>query len=282
MRTSTTLFTVSFVSAAAAGWVHLDAAQDPDGPARAPTLTRASIDGKEMVVGVDRDRVTAGGKVELSLAMVEAQGGEVRLMVQEQSAEMDSRMETPPRTISSQLIRVDGEGTTVPIELAGMLRDKNADPLLTAGAATRYTLVVASDTDGKVAAALPVFAYEPEAYRLTVEAPTPAGVGEPTDVTVKVENLTDKPLTGIGIGLSSSFITTDQASLIETLAPGEETTVTFRGTRVEAPEEGALLIQAFGWAHYGGTAAAWATVDRGSGALTASKSEPYPMDALGS
>src|SRR5690349_1106045 len=98
MKATTTLFTVSFVSAVAAGWYQLDASQDQDGPDPKPVLTKVVLDGKEVLVGVDRDRVPAGDKVRLSLAMIEGSGpGEVRVMVQQQSASMDSRMEPPAR-----------------------------------------------------------------------------------------------------------------------------------------------------------------------------------------
>lgn len=281
MKASTTLFTVSFLSAVAAGWYHLDASQEKDGPARKPALTRVTLDGNELAIGVDRERVPAGESVKLSLAMVSGKGGEVRVMVQEQSASFDSRMEPPARTISSQIVSVGEKEAVVPIDLAGILRPGDPDPLMTAGSATRYTVLVMSDTDGSATAAVPVFAYEPEAYQLTVDAPTAGGVGEPCDVTVHVKSLADKPLTGITIGLSTSFISTSDAPVVETLAAGDETTVTVHGTRLETTDDQPLLVQAYGYATYGGTAQAWATVDRDSGKLAQRASEPYSMLAFG-
>ena len=279
MKASTTLFTVSFVSAALAGWYQLDARQDEDGPAKKPVITRVTLDGNELSVGVDRQRVPAGETVNVTLAVTRGTPGEVRLNVMEQSSEMGSRMEPPPRTIATQIVKLGAEPTTVPIELSGMVRP-SSDPLQNAGAATRYTIVVTSDKDGSAQAALPVFAYEPEAYQLTVDAPTAAGVGEPVDVTVHVKSLVDKPLTGITIGLSSSFITPTDSPVIDTLAAGDEQTIVVHGTRTEQPDGTPLLVQAYGYAGYGGTAQAWAEIDDG-GALTARASEPYQLLAFG-
>lgn len=259
MKTTLTLFTVSFVSTVAAGWSRLDAVQDANGPEHKPVLGHVQIDGNDVIAKLDRDRVTAGGKVQLSLGATRT--GEVRVTVQEQSMMMDSRMEPPARTISSKIVEVGPDGVVETIELAGALREDDADPLLTAGSAVRYSILVGSDQHPNGAAVLPVFAYEPEAYRLTVEAPTPGGVGEPADVQVRVENLSKKALTGLSISLSSTFVAASDTASIASLEAGDETTVTIHGTRVETQDTYPLVVQAFGYATYGGTSSAYLTVD---------------------
>jgi hypothetical protein len=277
MKATTTLFTLSFVSAVAAGWYELDAAQTKDGPDRKPALTRVTLGGKEVAFGIDRGRVPAGEQVHLSLSTTDGKSGELRVMLQEQTGGMESRVETPPRTISSQIVDVGPTATTIGLDLAGMPKD--GDRLLTAGTAQRFTIVVAADGDAEHTAALPVFSYQPQAYDLSIDEPSEDG--DALTVTVHVKNLTDKALSGISVGVSTNAFSISEYPVLDTLDAGAEKTVTVHGTRADTPEGQLRLIQVYGNASYGGEAAAWAQLDHDSDAIVAKGSEPYNVVASG-
>ncbi|MCA9679557.1 MAG: hypothetical protein H6709_06465 [Kofleriaceae bacterium] len=298
MKLSTTLFTASFVSVVVAGWNHLDAVAPVDGPADAPARHEVSIDGHAVRIELDHERIPAGQAIHATIAMVDPGPGgmDVKVQLLEQTGSMASRMPSPPREVSSQRVHLGADATTVPITLAGVARGDDADPLDFAGSATQYTLVVTAAGDGAAAtgngngnglqrfavdggAYLPVFAYEPEAYRLTIDAPAPGKVGDPVDVTIHVESLATRPITELTIGMGASFLEAADSPVIAKLAPGATTDVHVRATRVD-PQDGPMLIQAYGWATKGGSAAAWLTVDRDTGAVVRRASEPYMQLAL--
>lgn len=272
-----TLFTASFLSVVAAGWTLLDAGAPSDGPARKPALREVTIDGAPVRITLDRDRVPVGESVQVGIALTEAHAGglDVRVAVLEQSGSPMARVMPPPREISSQVVHLGDSPTQLPIKLAGDAVDPTVDPLLLAGNATQYTIEVSSiKKDAGAVAALPVFAYQPEAFRLTVDAPAAGKDGDTVDVVVHVESLSDKPLRGLGFSATSTFATINDNPTIETLAPGEQQTLTLHGTRI-APIAGLpALVQAYGWASYGGSATAYVTLDA-SGAIAERASEPF-------
>lgn len=280
----TTWFAASFVSVVVAGWNHLDASEPEDGPAAAPALREVTIDGHPLRVGVDHARVAAGAVVHATIAMTDAPaaGLDVQVRVLQQTGSAMSRIQSPPREVSSQRVHVGAAATVVPITLAGIVGAAGADPLATAGAATQYTIVVTSTraNDPGAGAYLPVFAYQPEAYRLTIEPPGPGQVGDAVEVAVRVKSLAATPLKDLTIGLGTSFLTVADSPVIAELAPGAETVVRIKATRI-APPDGPLFLQATGWAAYGGSASAWLTLAKDSGAVEGGASEPYPLISLG-
>jgi hypothetical protein len=294
MKPTPLLFTTSFAVSVLAGWALVGAGPEVDGPAHKPAIHEAIIDGHKLTVSLDRERVPAGESVQVTLAMSDAKtaparGFDVKVTLVEQSGSMMSRVMPPPREVLSKVIHIGKEPVVLPLELAGAplpgrRRDQGpntpVDELAIAGMATQYTVAIepvkrGKSDDGRGNAAVPVYAYRAEAFRLTIDPPAPAKIGETVDVAVHVKNLSPKALQGISIGLSTSFLSIEDAPPIATLAPGAETVVHLKATRIDAPAEGELLLQAFGWAEYGGTASAWATVDRQSGALARRASEPY-------
>ncbi len=277
MRLTTSLFTASFLSVVVAGWMQLDASSPDDGPSRRPALREFAIDGAPARISIDRQRLQAGGEVRATLALTEAQNGftDVRVALLEQEGPPMERSMPPTRAISAQLIHMGKEPVELAFKLDGAAAQDAADPLTVAGQVTQYTIQVTSpDPNGSGGAAIPVFAYRPEAYQMTIEEPARAEVGEPVELVVHVKNVADKPLKGISISASSTFSSVDDYPRVEGLEPGEETTVTLHGTRFETAEEQPMQVQVFGWAEYGGSSAAYVKLDRETGAITERASEP--------
>jgi hypothetical protein len=297
MKLPLTLFATSFTIVVAAGLVQLDAGPEADGPLRKPALHTITVGDHQLEVSVDRERVPTGEAVKL--AIVARHGGgagdKLRVAVLEQMGSPMSRSMPPPREVFHQDVVVGKDGAlTVPLtlttsagRLAAVTEAKAAtkvDPLLTAGRATQLTIVVSGrgddagsagradhvasidnvgsvETSADEAAYLPVFAYEPEAYRLEIEPIAAGEPGTPVDVAVKVTSLAKAPLRKLTVGASSAIATIDEPATIETLAPGEVRTIHLRGTRVAPPADAAsLLVNAYGYAEYGGTAGAWASL----------------------
>jgi hypothetical protein len=289
MSHTTTVFATSFLVAVAAGWSLLDASPETEGPDARPALHELVVDGAKLSIGLDKERVPAGQKVHVTLAMVDGgtpRGVDLEVTLLEQQGDMMSRSMPPPREVARKSVHVGAEPVVLPLELAGATRGRRAqDPILSAGSATQYTIVVApakaGEDDADAMAYVPAFAYQPEAFALTVDPPAPAEVGAPTEVVVRVKNVSGKPLKGISLGLSTALVTTNEAPRIDTLAPGAETVVRIKGTRVAAPDGAAPIIQVFGYAEYGGTAAAWAEVDPATGKLARRASAPYAAAVLG-
>ena len=222
MKLTTSLFAVSFLSAVAAGWAQLDADAPTDGPAGKPALRDVTIDGHAMHLAVDRDRVVAGDQVHVRLAMTDAprKGLDVRVTLLEQVSQPMARMVPPPRKVEEQIVHLGAEARTLAFTLAGPAA--GGDPIRAAGRATQYTVAVRSARKhgGTGGAAIPVFAYQPQAYAITIDPPPPGAEGTPVDLTVHVKSLVDKPLTAIQLGASSSFAKLVDAPTIATLAPG--------------------------------------------------------------
>jgi hypothetical protein len=268
MRLPVTLFASSFAIVVAAGLVQLDAGPEADGPATRPALHELTIGDHTLELGLDRERVPTGEAIRLSIVGREGRGAgdKLRVALLEQTGSPMSRSMAPPREVFHQDVVVARDGAlSLPIKLAGAAarRPKGAptvDPLLTAGRATQYTIVVSAaggGGPGDAAIYLPVFAYEPEAYKLEVEPVVAGAPGTAIDVAVKVTSLVDAPLRGITVGGSSELASIGQPATIAELAPRASVTVHLKGTRVAAAE-GPAMVQAYGYAELGGTAAAWA------------------------
>jgi hypothetical protein len=282
MKLTTSLFAVSFLSVVAAGWAQLDADAPTDGPAGKPTLRDVTLGGHALHVAIDHDRVPVGEKVHVRLAMTDLprRGYDVRVSLLEQRGSPMARMMPPPRTVETKVVHLGPEATTLAFELAG--RDAKADPIRTAGGVVRYTIAVTSARNGRNDAggtAIPVFAYVPPAYQLTLDPPALADDGKPIDLAVHVKSLAAKPLTRIQINVSSSFIQAAGASTIATLAPGAEAVVHLHGKRVTT--SAAPFVQVYGLAEYGGSAATLVKIDPTTGHATA---EPTgsPLALVGS
>ncbi|HVV82161.1 MAG TPA: hypothetical protein VHE35_03750 [Kofleriaceae bacterium] len=289
MKLAPTLFASSFVLSVAAGLVRLDAGPDADGPARKPVLGVATIDGHKLSVSLDRDRVPIGEPVKLAIAATDGSHGEkLRVAVLEQVGSPEMRSMPPPREVSHQDVVLGDEPLTLPITLAGPPLPAGAqapDPLTQAGQATQFTVVVTAAVPdaGKgnrprdAGAYLPVFAYHPDAYRLKLQPLAAGKPGDAIDVAVEVTSLVDRPLTGLGIGLSSELVAIDDSAKLDTLAPHARTIVHLHGHRQQVAG-GPVLVQAYGFAVLGGTAAAWARVDPAAGTLLAQSSQPLEPD----
>lgn len=286
MKLPAALFTATFVSTVTAGWALLGAGADVDGPARQPALREATIGGRKVAVVVDRDRVPVGETVHVTLALEGARheepGVDVKVRVLEQTGSPMSRSMPPPREVQTQIVHLGAAPSNLAIALDGEAAGPGQDAVRVAGKATQYTVIVSAAKDLDGAAAVPVFAYRPEAYHLTIDAPAPGKAGEPVAVTIHVKNVAAAELTAIRIGLSSNFISTDESPLVASLAPGAETTVVVHGKRT-APAGTEPMVQASGWAGYGGTSAAWITVDPATGAIAArgERSIGSPFDLVG-
>jgi len=268
MKLTTSLFAVSFLSVVAAGWAQLDADAPSDGPAAKPALRDVTIDGHSLHVAVDRDRVPVGEKVHVRLAMTDLpkRGYDVKVSLLEQRGSPMARMMPPPQVVETKVVHLTAEATTLAFELAG--RAPKADPIQTAGGVSQYTVAIASTGKrGRTVAGIPVFAYVPPAYELTIDPPALAADGKPVDVAIHVKSLAAKPLTGITIGLSSSFVAIADSPVIATLAPGAETVVHLHGKRVKTSE--APYLQAYGQAQYGGSASTFVKIDPKTGVATA-------------
>lgn len=289
MHLTTTLFTTSFTIVVAAGLAQLDAGPEADGPTGKPALHAATIGGRHLEVSLDRERVPAGEAVHLTIRATDGgpAGETVRVALLEQTGSPASRMPSPPRQVSQKDVQVGSEPVAVALTLSGPTTaagNKAGDPLIVAGRATQYTLVVtgagAAKDHGPIAddagLYLPVFAYQPEAYRLTIEPPAAGAPGDTVDVAVRVTSLAGKPLRGITIGLSSELVAIDDQARIDVLAPKAETVVHLHGQR-QAVGADPVRMQAYGTAEYGGSAGAWATIDGAHGTLIARASEPDPM-----
>ncbi len=297
MNLTAALFTSTFTIVVAAGLVQLDAGPEADGPARKPAMHEAVVGGRHLQVSLDRERVPAGEAVHLTITATDPDagtGGRLRIALLEQSGSRMSRVMMPPTEVWHHEVRLGREPLSVPVTLGGpadgVIAGSGAagDPLTIAGRATQYTVVVtAAPPDGKghggaLASAeadtvaglyVPVFAYQPEAFRLTIDPPAAGKPGDPVDVTVRVKSLAGKPLTGISLGLSSEVFAIDDQPRIASLAPGAEQVVHLHGHRT-AVAAGPVTLQAFASADYGGTAGAWATIDATDGSLVARASEP--------
>lgn len=286
MQLAPTLFATSFTLVVAAGLVQLDAGPEADGPARKPVLGVAVVHGHKLAVSLDRDRVPAGQEVTLSILAKEGGAGDtVRVAVLEQSGSPMMRSMPPPREVFHQDVTIAADGAVkVPIKLAGLARPKGAevDPLAVAGSAVQYTVQVlptGGPGEHDTAAYLPIFAYEPEAYRLEIEPIAAGAAGTPVDIAVRVTSLADKPLRGVTIGGSGELASVDEPARLEELAPGAQAVVHLKGTR-GAPAGDTAMVQVYGFAEYGGTAAAWAKVDR-AGTLVARASEASDPAMMG-
>ncbi|MBL8620938.1 MAG: hypothetical protein JNK64_06525 [Myxococcales bacterium] len=275
MRLTSILFATSFTLIAATGWVHLEAGPNDDGPAERRAVQELAVAGQRVGVSLDRARVPAGAAVRLTVSGVEpgAAGRELAVRVMAQTSSPMARVPTPPREVARATVRLATAPVTVPLTLPGMgARDR----LAVAGRITQYTVVVSDGDQRDAAVALPVFAYEPEAFRLAIDPPAPGPAGAPVDVTVRVTNVADAPLRGVTIRASGSLFTSSDAARVARLAPGATAVVTLHGVRGEVGVGEASLV-AYGSAERGGTASLWTRLDPGSGGLT---ELPPPVDLL--
>ncbi|MBK7077617.1 MAG: hypothetical protein IPH44_35510 [Myxococcales bacterium] len=277
MRLTSILFATSFTLAVATGWVHLEAGPNDDGPAELRAVQELAVAGQRVGVSLDRARVPAGAAVRLTVSAVEpgAAGRELAVRVMAQTGSPMERVPTPPREVARATVRLATAPVTIPLTLPGA--PARADRLATAGRITQYTVVV-SDGHARDAAvvALPVFAYEPEAFRLAIDPPAPGPAGTPVDVTVRVTSVADAPLRGVVIRAGGSLFTSSDAARVVSLAPGATAVVTLHGVRGEVGAGDASLV-AYGNAERGGTASLWTRLDPRTGGLTVL---PPPVDLM--
>jgi hypothetical protein len=294
MKLLTISFVSSFALAVAAGWGALDAGPEQEGAPEKPALRTITVGDARVAIELDRDRVPAGESITVRLASIEPKPGQKPLDLEvtllEQSGSPMSRSMPPPMEVSRTKVQL---AATTPSVLAFKLDPRRTrtslgvasnDPLQIAGSGTQYTVVVTApgkkNAEG-AAAYVPLFAYHPEAYQLTIEPPASgsAKAGETLEVRVRVKSLADKKLRNITLGMSSTFATIEASPVVAELAPGAETVVTLTARvndgGMKALGANPAMWQVFGWAEYGGTAAAYATVDAGSGKLVARASRAF-------
>lgn len=265
MRLASILFASSFTLVVATGWAHLDAADDGDGPAEKPVVQQLSLDGKRVTATLDRGRVPAGESVTLTLAAVDPglAGRELPVRVMAESGSRMSRVTPPPRQLTASTVRLGSEPVTLSFALPGPGRP-GADPLNLAGQATRYSIEVGEGGDR---IALPAFAYQPEAFHLTLEAPGPVRVGKPVDVAVRVKSLAREPLRDLTVGASSPLFVVDEPARLATLDPGAEVVLHLRGRGIPR-DDAPPMIYAYGTAARGGTTATTVELDLQRGTLS--------------
>jgi len=270
MKTSTLLFTSSFVAVVASGWARIDAGGNSDGPAAQPVHREIQIGDRTVALQLDRERVPSGQPIHLTLAATgsERRGLDVEVAVMEQTGSRMARSMPPPREVSRRTVHLASAPVELPLTLAGPVRGEGVDPLTVAGAARQYTIVVTGKGDAASSggAWLPVFAYQPEAYRLTVTPPT-AEVGQQAELAIEVESLVDKPLRDLTIGIGSNFLEVDGGAHLAELAPGEHAVVHVKVRRTATSEGQPLRIDVTGWAGYGGSSTSWVTVDQATGEI---------------
>ena len=299
MKLTTITFATCFVVGVGAGWAHLDAGPEPDGPARQLARQEATIGGARIAVSLDRERVRAGDPLVVTLARIERPDGAgdtaLRVALLEEDGSMMSRSMPPPREVMTREVTLGARPVMLSLALAGKADDEfgaePADPLKTAGSATRYTIVVtaARPVDG-AGIYLPAFAYRPEAFQLSIETPAAGKDEDVVELAVRVKSLAKATLEGINLSVSSSLFTITDRPRLESLAPGEEVVVRVTGKRVALPLDNMQadapplvlppLVLANGWAEYGGTATAWASLDPDSGKRVRGASEPPSQRGL--
>lgn len=274
MRLTSILFATSFTLIAATGWVHLEAGPTEEGPAEVRAVQELAVAGQRVGVSLDRRRVPAGAAVRLTVSGVapDTIGRELAVRVMAQTSSPMSRVPTPPREVASATVQLATSPVTIPLTLPGL---GARDPLAVAGRITQYTVVVSDGDQRDAAVALPVFAYEPEAFRLAIDPPAPGPAGAPVDVTVRVTSVADAPLRGVAIRVGGSLVTSSDEARVARLAPGETAVVTLHGVRGAVGADASLV--AYGNAERGGTASLWTRLDARTGGLTAL---PPPVDLL--
>ncbi len=288
LGTVTAALTMSILVPAA--WGPLGAG-GPEGTQTAQPAYRSLKAGDAQVsVSVDRTAVEAGDRVTVELVGVADAERDVTVLValQEQNGSPMSRVPTPPTTVDSERVTLaaapgGGEPRQISFVLAGRQVADGADPILTAGAVSQYTILVTpakdaaeepgnevwnDDVGAQGAAMVQVSARRPSAFEVSMEA-RPRGADEASYAgVVRIRNTSAKTLKGLNCGLSPypavqamgmDFAPTSAEWSLEwsdgtngqiaELAPGEEAVLHFTAA-LTGGEKGALYANV--WASYGG------------------------------
>lgn len=270
-RTGAVAFLATLALALPAGWSSLTAGPDNEGAAERPALATIQVGEAQVTVFSESTTVPVGGT--LNLAMIatasSSRDADVKVTLYEQRSEPMSRMGSAPVEIETRTIHLvaapeGGEPVAVKFKLKGYVRQPTEDPIAVAGQATQYTVIIApkSSENWEGAGAVTAVAYFPEAYALAIE-PLAVKPGENTEIVVRVKNTSGKQLKGVTLSAAGDHLQMGNDTMqhrLETLEPGAEVVVKFKGTYVN-PEGATTNVYVYGWAEYGGSSAARVTIE---------------------
>jgi hypothetical protein len=261
-------FAVTFALALPAGWWALEAGP-PGVPAARPPLSTVEVGKSTVTVAVDRNQVNFGDRVAVKVSARGAAGQqpEVEVSLMERRGSELSRVQTPPRVVSSERVKLSAAPTGgAEHEVGFTLGSVPDDPIAVAGQTRTYMIVVAPAGKARPFGGVPlgaamatVLALAPRAVAVEVTPPAHLEKGAEVTIPVRIRNLTGKKLSALNVNLWSGCCEITGKSGPDELAPHQELVLAYKA---RAHQDGpAADYTANVFAGYGGAAAVSVHVD---------------------